>query len=392
MTPQVAARYGSLVGDLQLAERWRAVPPLVVDALLAAVVGAVTVIAVLVEDRQSGPDLTPLGVVSLVVQIVPLVWRRRAPVAVMVVVLASTVYYGMAELPDPPLMFPALLAFYTVAAYRPRRIVIPIALAICALMPIAIFFGDSTDASDIAVGYVGGITACVLGDSARVQRERAQWLEERRSDAARQAAADERVRIARDLHDVVAHHVSVIAVQAEAAQEIVGSNPARAEQAMADVASTARSALVELRRMLGVLRSDASLAPQPDLAALDELVDTVRRAGLDVTVHEAGPKRPVDATVGLTAYRIVQEALTNVVKHAGASHADVALTYGHGALDVVVSDDGRPARTNGTSTSVDDGQGIIGMQERVAALGGRFEAGPGAAGGFRVHASLPLAP
>jgi signal transduction histidine kinase len=380
------------VADLRLAERWRAVPPLVLDALLTVVVGSVTITSVLVEDHQSGPDLTTLGVVSLVVQIVPLVWRRRAPMAVLVIVLASTIYYGMAELPDPPLMFPALLAFYTLAAHRPRRVVIPTALAICALMPLAIAAGDTSDASDIAVGYVGGITACVLGDSARVQRERARWLEERRADAAAQAAADERVRIARDLHDVVAHHVSVIAVQAEAAQEILATNPARAEQAMSDVANTARSALVELRRMLGVLRSDAGLAPQPDLAALDNLVDTVRLAGLDVTVREEGTRRPVDAAVGLTAYRVVQEALTNVVKHAGANRAEVALTYGRAALEVVVSDDGRAARTNGTSTSVDDGQGIIGMRERVMALGGRFEAGPAGDRGFTVRASLPLAP
>jgi signal transduction histidine kinase len=245
----------------------------------------------------------------------------------------------------------------------------------------------------VAVSYFSGVTAWVVGDTTRGQRERARWLEERRADAAHQAARDERVRIARDLHDVVAHHVSVIAVQAEAAQEVLATQPERAAAAMGHVADTARSALAELRRVLGVLRSDAVLTPQPDLSTLGDLVVSVRAAGLPVTLRwdGVGPAGvgAVDAVVGLTAYRIVQEALTNVLKHAGPCRAEVVLALapapGGEALEVTVTDDGRgPGSPNGA------GQGLAGMRERVAVLGGRFDAGPGAAGGFAVHARLPV--
>ena len=202
------------------------------------------------------------------------------------------------------------------------------------------------------------------------------------------AAADERVRIARDLHDVVAHHVSVIVVQAEAAQEVLAARPEQAGAAMATVADTARSALTELRRMMGVLRSDATTAPQPDLAALDELAEVVRRAGLPVTLRRTDPVPPVDPVIGLTTYRVVQEALTNVLRHApGATRADVDVAVDDHALLVTVSDDGPPVAAPGST-----GLGLVGMRERVGVLGGTLDAGPSAGGGFRVRARLPLGP
>jgi len=246
-------------------------------------------------------------------------------------------------------------------------------------------FSDEADAADVAVSYFAGITAWAVGDATRAQRERAVWLEQRRADAAARAAADERTRVARELHDVVAHHVSVIAVQAEAAQEVFASRPDRAQQALADVSSAARDALAELRRLLTVLRSEGELSPQPDLRAIDELVESARRTGLAVTVHESGVARPVDAAVGLAAYRVVQESLTNVIKHAGARRADVRLAFEDRNLVVSVCDDGRAAsHPNG------DGHGLIGMRERVAVLGGSLEAGPRETGGFAVRACLPL--
>jgi signal transduction histidine kinase len=384
-------------------ERVRRVPPLVADALLALVVAGVTIVAILVKSSQDDQPLTAYGWLLLAGQLVPLVWRRRYPVTVAAISFACAVLYGMAVLPDPPVMFAPLLAFYTVAANRSRRFSIPFAVVVMTVAAVGIVFGDASDPADVTTGYFTGIMAWVIGDTTRGQRERAAWLDERRSDAARQAARDERVRIARDLHDVVAHHVSVIAVQAEAAQEVLATQPERAGEAMANVADTARTALGELRRVLGVLRTDASLAPQPDLATVDELVASVRGAGVPVTVHTRGQTRPVDPMVGLTAYRVVQEALTNVLKHAGPCRASVDLAYGDDDLVVTISDDGRSSSSPSARSSSSSagggaeprangggGQGLVGMRERVAVVGGTVEAGPSPDGGFAVRATLPL--
>jgi signal transduction histidine kinase len=322
----------------------------------------------------------------LAIQLVPLIWRRRAPLVTFAITTAATFAYAIAPLPDPPLMFAALLSFYTVAAHTPRRVSLTCAaLVVFVGAPFALVVGDESDAADVAVGYFAGITAWALGDAMRAQRERAAWLEERRRDEASRAAADERARIARELHDVVAHHVSVIAVQAEAAQAVFTTRPDRAQQAMADVATTARRALVELRRLLTVLRTEGGSEPQPDLGSLDELVEAVRGAGLEVRVEERGDARPLDAVVGLTAYRIVQESLTNVIKHAAARRADVQLDYADRSLIVTVSDDGTAVAPPGNG-----GHGLVGMRERVAVLGGSLDAGPRASGGFSVRATLPL--
>ena len=189
--------------------------------------------------------------------------------------------------------------------------------------------------------------------------------------------------IARDLHDIVAHHVSVIAVQAEGARSVLATRPERAEQAMADVAGTARAALAELRRLLGVLRSEGGVVPQPGLAAIVDLVDSVRHAGMDVRLTRANDS-DVDAVAGLTAYRVVQESLTNVLKHAGPCATDVSVAVHGDALVVSVIDDGcGPGAANG-------GHGLIGMRERVTVLGGTLDAGVGDHGGFVVRAQLPL--
>jgi signal transduction histidine kinase len=185
----------------------------------------------------------------------------------------------------------------------------------------------------------------------------------------------------------VAHHISVIVVQAEAAREVLAVAPERAERAMRSVADTARAALGELRRMLGVLRSEAGLAPQPDLAGVADLVASVDRAGLAVELRTWGSERPVGGVIGLTAYRIVQEALTNVLRHAHAERACVELGFDDDALVVRVADDGRgPAG----GSSVGGGHGLVGMRERVAAVGGQLDVGPGPDGGFVVDARLPL--
>jgi signal transduction histidine kinase len=371
-------------GTDSLIDRCRRMPPLVVDVLLAGVVAIVTVISVVVKDQQdSSLSMTTWGWVFLTLQFVPLVWRRRAPVLVLLICWIGAGLFGTAPLPDPPLMFAPLLATYTLAAYRPRRISLPVMGLIVVGTAFAIWGGDGSDAADVAVGYFAGITAWVVGDSMRTQREHAAWLATRRVEEAQRAATQERLAIARDLHDIVAHNVSVIAVQAEAAQAVLASDPARAGQAMESVADTARGALVELRRLLGVLRSEHDFAPQPGLESIDDLVETVRRAGMDVRLSRS-VVRPVGAVAGLTAYRVVQEALTNVLKHAGPCATDVALSVSDDALIVCVVDDGAgPSAGNG-------GHGLVGMRERVSVLGGTLDAGAGPAGGFAVRARLPL--
>src|SRR5918994_1449170 len=347
-------------------DRWRQLPPLFLDAALAAVVAAVTIVSTVVEDHNDhGVRLSAFGWALLALQLVPLVWRRRAPVVVLALSMGGAIAYGMARLPDPANMFAPALAVYSVAAHRPRSVSVPCALVVIVAAGLGVVFGDESDAADVSAGYFVGITSWMLGDIVRGQRERAAWLDARRVDEAQRAAADERVRIARDLHDVAAR-------------------PDRAQAAMATVADTARSALGELRRLLGVLRSEATVTPQPDLAAVDDLVASVREAGLDVSLRTRGNGLPVAPVVGLTAYRVVQEALTNVLRHAHATRADVELAVGDTELIVTVSDDGRSgASVNGT------GHGLVGMRERVSMLGGHLDAGPRPEGGFRVRAQLP---
>jgi signal transduction histidine kinase len=225
--------------------------------------------------------------------------------------------------------------------------------------------------------------------------ERAEWATAQREQEARRATLAERLRIARELHDIVAHHVSVVVIQAQGAQRVADREPDRARQAMADVERTARTALEEMRRMLGLLRSpdDAedtgSLDVAHGVADIAALADRMTGAGVAVTVRTTGEPYAVPEDVGLAVYRIAQEALTNVVKHAGPAHAEVHLHYGE-QLEITVADDGRGAAADLTGAAPPGaGRGITGMRERVAMLGGRFAAGPQPGGGFRMHAVIP---
>jgi signal transduction histidine kinase len=383
-----------------LLHRWRRLPPLVADAALAIVVAAVTVISLVVDDAND-PErhMTWWGWALQTVQFVAIVWRRRAPVVVALVVCAAAFANGAANLPDPAILFAVALAVYSVGAYEPRRVspIFAVVLTVGGVVPFVV--DRQTDAADVAVNYLVGITAWVLGYTMRSQRERAHWLAERQQAEAERAAADERVRIARDLHDIVAHHLSVVVVQTEAAQEVLAADPTRAGAAMAAVGDTARTALAELRRALGVLRSDAGRAPQVGLDGLEDLVAAVRAAGLAVEMRDSSASGDgagngagglqVAAVVGATAYRVVQEALTNVLRHAAARRAWVEVGVEDGSLVVQVSDDGRgdaPAE----DLSDGGGHGLVGMRERVTALGGEFAAGPGPQSGFVVRAVLPL--
>jgi signal transduction histidine kinase len=217
-------------------------------------------------------------------------------------------------------------------------------------------------------------------------------LAEERESRARWAVSEERSRIARGLHDVIAHTVSVMVVQAGAARRVAATRPEQARDAMTSIESTGRQALGEMRRLVGVLRNrdePTTLDPQPRLADVPALVEQAREAGLDVDLDVWGEPRPLPAGVDLSAYRIVQEALTNVRKHAGPASVQVQVRYGPQSLHIEVADDGRSSAVH-AGTNGNRGQGLIGMRERVALYGGKLEVGRTPEGGFRVLADLPL--
>jgi signal transduction histidine kinase len=243
---------------------------------------------------------------------------------------------------------------------------------------------------DLAARILFLAGAYVVGDGVRSRREyvreieeKAERLEREHRTEARRAAAEEQARIARELHDVIAHALSVIVVQAGAADDVYEVDPRLTREPIRAIDTAARVALADLRRVLGLLEHDAGYAPQPGLGGLDDLVTRVRATGLQVALRVDGKPRRLPATVDLSAYRIVQEALTNTLKHAHAEHVHVRVRYGD-ELVLEVRDDGR-----GSANGTGGGSGLIGMRERVALLGGTLEAGALAAGGYRVAASIP---
>ena len=223
----------------------------------------------------------------------------------------------------------------------------------------------------------------------RELRARAERLQTERDVAAQEAVAEERARIARELHDVVAHSVSVMTVQAGGVRRLLGEDRGRERDALAAIEETGRRALTEMRRMVSVMRSDGegpALEPQPGIATLPRLVEEVREAGLPVTLNLIGQEKQLPPGVDLSVYRIVQEGLTNVMKHAGPAHASVNVNVLNHEVDLVVEDDG----AGGSQVTNGAGHGLIGMRERVAVYGGDLETGPRAGGGFRIHARLPI--
>jgi len=302
----------------------------------------------------------------------PLLVRRRYPMLVLGVVLVVTV---AAELVlHRTMQLPAALAIYSVAALRDRDV----SLRACALAGIVLFV--PLPGLDGWTPPIPAVAAWVLGDTLRVRRAQ---LRAEREESARRAATEEQARIARELHDVIAHNVSVMVVQAAAAGDVFDSQPQRARAALRAIEETGRAALTELRQLLAGVRTE--FEPQPRLTVLGPLVEGLRAAGLEVEVHVEGELGNLPAGLDLSAYRIVQEALTNTLKHAHASAAEVRITRTADAVDLEVLDDGV-----GAMTANGDGHGLIGMRERASLVGGEVEAGPRPDGGFRVHARLPL--
>ncbi|HXM51937.1 MAG TPA: sensor histidine kinase [Candidatus Binatus sp.] len=344
-----------------------------------------------------------VGLALLLVQVLPLLWRRRYPSLVLLLVggaFAARVLLGF----SPGIAgFGLLVAMYSVAAYevRARRVVFLVAAGLGFVAGFIVFGVTGNPRSfAITVPSLFFVAAWLIGDYLRTRRayvaqleERAARLERERDQDRRLAADEERTRIARELHDVVAHDVSVIAIQAGAARAVQASKPEAAAQALGLIETTARGTLIELNRLLGVLRggngTTPDRSPQPGIGQLAGLVEQLRAAGLEVDARVEGEARPVPPALDLSAYRILQEATTNVLKHARARRVDIRVHYAEGMLALDVRDDGAGDWRNFDASS---GHGLIGIQERVALFGGQFRAGRDPAGGFSVHASLPLEP
>jgi signal transduction histidine kinase len=361
-----------------------------------------------VDPEKATPPRAWVGALLLTALIGPLALRRVYPVAVLAITTVAFVLVRTLDVPEGTLSSVAVfVAIYTVGAWgssaRARLWARSLAIGASMVM-LAVNLAGKVEALNtdvglelfftIAINVAFFTVAWVMGDLARRQHEneaelalRADELAAEREIRTRQAVMDERVRIARELHDVVAHHVSVMGVQAGAARRIMSTHPEQATAALEAIEESGRQAVGELQKLVGFLRSTDeadTTGPQPTMDDLESLCDQLRGAGLPVERRTIGRPRPVPDSVALSAYRIIQEALTNTLKHAGSVPTHVVLTYGSGSLDVeVVNRRGQqPARPGG-------GRGLLGMRERAAMLGGTFSSGVTTDGGYRIAASLP---
>jgi len=357
-----------------------------------------------------GPKLT-LSVLAVLAVLATLAWapatfRRRWPVPFLV--LATAVVAVEIATGDSSVPFTLVLAFaaYNVATSLPRRWSIRAALAAAvviggALLAGWIRAGPGPAWHDAVEALLPLAAAWFIGDSVTARRRylaglawQAEQQRAAEAERARREAGEQRVRIARELHDVIAHGLAVITVQAGVGRRLMAQDPGQAASALESIESIGRTAQEELRAVLGLLRAEqvspAALAPVPGLADLDELADTVRAAGTPVDLHVSGAGRPLSPALGLSVYRVIQEALTNVVKHAPGARASVDLSVSARAVSIAVTDDGAGTGTRlGAGPQQAAGHGITGMRERVSAFGGLLVAHPAGAGGFQVRARIP---
>ena len=386
----------------EIARRVRSLPIRVQDGAIAAVMLTLSIISLV--DRRPGDSKTDVWVyVIAIVGMSALTWRRTNPLATLVVTTAAAVAMTVLGYDEAGLPYAAMLAFYSVAAHAKRRTRV-VAFLLIGVAFVVLWLGNPKSNFHQADFFANGLAFAIiwiLGESLRARRERLAFAEERaarleqeRDADARQAVSSERLRIAQELHDVVAHAMSVIAVQSGMGAHVIDTQPAEAKKALQAIETTSRSALDELRRMLGVLREEGdsgfALAPAPRADEVHTLIETVRAAGVPVALHcddMTADVMPPDSVL-LNRYRILQEALTNVLKHAGTASVVVTIVEHVGETTVEVVDNGRglaaPAKAPGTPP----GHGLVGMRERVALFGGTLETGPRIGGGFRVFALL----
>jgi signal transduction histidine kinase len=400
-------------------------PVLAQDVLLGLLVAVMQVQGSLAKPPEVGSrpltDLGHLGYVLLIVSGLVLAVRRRWPAPVFITAaLASLVYYTL-DFSDGPVWIGLFVALYTLTAYGDGRK----SLVIAGVGITVLATGWLIAAADIepaaAIGWVffriaASIMAAALGESVRSRhviaaeaQERARQAERTREEEARTRVDAERLRIAREVHDTVAHAIAIINVQAGVTAYLLDKRPERARGALVTIEQTSAQALHEMRAVLGVLRdSDNGRVPHPGLGQINELTAMAREAGLDIKLEVSPSAAPLPSVVDHTAYRILQESITNVIRHVGPTQVTVALDYGTDVLEVRVADEGGqdasdvdaaspdalagyPAGTV-TGSSAEPGSGIVGMRERCGLLGGELTAGPRPCGGFEVKARLPLAP
>jgi signal transduction histidine kinase len=373
--------------------RMRTPRPLVADTLIALVMVWVAVRLGQESVAQGWPELDVCAYALLALAHLPVALRRKAPLAVFAAVqLAGLAYISLGFWPVVS-AFGSMLALYTVASAYPARIAVG-----CAGVMIAKWVYVGVISDSLSAGLVMGqalLFNTVLvwsGALARRSRELAQQLRAEQADRIRREVAAERGRIARELHDVVAHHMAVISVQAGLARFVLDSDVTTARGALASIENTSGEALEELRRMLRVLREHdlggaEPAAPMPNLARLDDLLDRVRAGGVPVELSVQGTVRPLAPGVELCAYRVVQEALTNVLKHTRHAGAQVRLDYLRHELKVTVTDGGEGVFSDRAPEG--GGHGLMGMRERAKLYGGTISVGPRAEGGFAVRLTLP---
>jgi signal transduction histidine kinase len=392
--------YGHTVARRPLADRLHAVDARLFDGVLTAAVIALGVGSQFTRSVTHDELFKDTGVVAVLFGLmttVPVYWRRRRPLAALAVSCVGifVVSAGMWRVNNLPIA--VLFLTYAVGAHAPRREA-TIGLGVVVVTIGAIYLSDAPDLNGTETllnlllfsgAWLAGQVVQARGATAEARLAEA----EERAESARQqearAIAEERLRLAQELHDVVAHSMSVIAVQAGMGAHVIDQNPEEAKEALAAISDTSRRTLQEMRRLLGVLRDEEgerSHAPAPGLGELPTLVDEVRKAGVDVTLSMDGEPGCVPLGVERSAYRLVQEGLTNVIKHAGPATATVTVHCEPTEVVVEVTDDGRGAAAANGGT----GHGLRGMQERVAVWGGSFDAGPRPGGGFRVAARLPF--
>lgn len=401
-----------------LRQKWRALDPLVADAALAvgltlivcAVAYAVTTIRPgnapalpnlhpFIPERDRPPMLLVYALIAGT--FLPLALRRKVPWAALLISGASAiVYQTIRDMPPVPLTFGPMLAMYSFASRSQRRhagVMALLAAGLGVAVPVFAFSSSVRWVAETVGTFVLLAAAALLGEAERNRHAyiaevemRAAEAERNREEEAHRRVDEERIRIAREVHDIVAHSLSIVTVQASAAAAVLDRDPEQARQSIEHVRATSKQALSELRSMLDVLRTgegDAPLAPAADVTQVEGLVRPVREAGVRVELDTYGDLSTVPAFASVSAYRIVQEALTNVVRHASATTVRVSLALTGSQLVVEIVDDGPgPAQAYAGKP----GHGLRGMRERVEALGGAFQAGPGAGRGFRVFASIPV--
>jgi signal transduction histidine kinase len=379
-------------------------PTQVQDVLLAAFVPLFQILGTH-QAAYNQPGTRPLanpgylGYLLLGVAGLALVVRRRWPEAVFVTTTAIGLVYYAAGYPDGPATIGLFVAAYTLTSLGDGRRSLRIVAAAIAVLAVGWLLAADLQSFNPA-GWVlfrigTAVMAATLGESVRSRRvlaaeavARAERAERTKEQEARRRVDAERLRIAREVHDTVAHAIAVINVQAGVTAHVLDKRPQQARETLVVIEQTSARALGELRATLGVLRdADDRRAPTAGLGQVEELVGMAREAGLDVKLEVASPPRELPSAVDQAAYRILQESITNVIRHAGPARVTVLLTYGPSDLELRVTDDGR-----GPGDGGEGGQGIVGMRERAALLGGELTAGPRSGGGFQVRARLPLPP